>query len=260
MTFSNSVLLILKNNQGIEFNELFSRISFRYSNKNSARAALLRSLKNLESLGQIRKRETRFFITDKGIASIKVDMKEKLVLKLNEAFKSPVNNVEEIVQLLVVLSERANESKDLLNDAKEHAEFTIKDISDLQDKITERQELLEKMRSLLGMQEEKLRELNFIDQKRISVDKYFTKKVINYLGKEKLIVETIDNDFLENIPQLLVKGNKITVEKEFEEQFFDILLENPLVELTIYLPEIKCIVSKGSAFLFADHNKLKEFE
>jgi TusA-related sulfurtransferase/uncharacterized coiled-coil protein SlyX len=260
MTFNNSVLLILKNNQGIDFNELFLRISSRYTNKNSARASLLRALKNLESLGQIQRKNSRIYITDKGLATIKIDMKEQFVLKLNEAFKKPVENVDEIVQLLIVLGERASEGGDLLNISKEHAEFTIKDISDLQDKITEQQEHLEKMRALLGMQEERFRELNFIDQKTFSFDKEFLRKIKKLINEEKLIVETNDSDFLNQIPELLVKENNIIVEKEFEDKFFEILLNNPLTEMTIYLNGIKIIVRKATAFCFGDFEKLKNIK
>jgi len=259
MTFNNSVLLILKQNQGIEFNELFLRISPRYKNSLSAKAALLRSLKNLDSEGLIKRKDSRIFITDKGSLSIHIDMKEKLVLKLNDAFKRPTYNIEEIVQLLIVLSERASESNDLLISAKENAEFTIKDISNLQDDITRYQEKLEKMRALLGVQEERFRELNFIDSKSFNFNEEFLQKCKKLLGNEKLIVETIDSDFKEKIPALFLKENKIIVEKEFEDKFFSIVLENPLIKMTFYLPGIKCIISKGSAFCFADYKTLKEF-
>ncbi len=259
MTFNNSLLLILKQNQGIEFNELFLRISSRYKNTNSAKAALLRALKNLESLGQVKRRESKIFITDKGLLSINVDMKEKLILKLNTAFRKPIENVEEIVQLLIVLSERASESSDLLFSAKENSEFTIKDISNLQDNITRYQEKLEKMRALLGVQEEKFRELNFIDSKSFDFDLNFLEKCKKNLNGEKLIVETMDSDFKGVIPEIFLKENRINVDNEFMPKFFEIALENPLVKMTFYLPEIKCIISKGTAFCFGDYKKLKEF-
>lgn len=259
MTFNNSVLLILKQNQGIEFTELYLRIAPRYKNSLSAKAALLRSLKNLESEGLIKRKESSVFITDKGLVSIQIDMKEKLIIKLNEAFKRPTYNIEEIVQLLIVLSERASESSDLLISAKENAEFTIRDISNLQDDITRYQEKLEKMRALLGVQEERFRELNFIDSKSFVFDEEFLKKCKKALVGEKLIVETIDSDFKQKIPEIFLKENKIIVEKEFESTFFKLVLENPLIKMTFYLPKIKCIISKGSAFCFADYNTLKEF-
>lgn len=259
MTFNNSVLLILKQNQGIEFNELLLRISSRYKNQKSAKSALLRSLKNLESMGQIKRKDSFIFITDKGLVSIQWDMREKLIFKLNEAFKKPIENIDEIVQLLIVFSERASESNDLLISAKENCEFTIKDISDLQDKITKHQEKLDKMRALLGVQEEKLRELNFIDLKEFDLDKDFFLKCKKLASDEKFIVETFDSDFLEKIPLLFVKDKKIIVDKEFRENFFEIVSKNPFVEMVFYLPKIKCVISKKRAYCFGDYAVLKEF-
>lgn len=259
MTFNNSVLLILKQNQGMEFNELLLRISSRYKNQSSAKSALLRSLKNLESIGKIKRKDSFIFITDKGLFSIQWDMREKLIIKLNEAFKKPIENIEEIVQLLIVLSERASESNDLLISAKENSEFTIKDVSDLQDKITRYQEKLDKMRALLGVQEEKLRELNFVDLKEFELDESFVLKCKKLVKEEKFIVETLDNDFLEKIPEIFIKDKKIIVNKEFQEKFFEIILNNPFVEIVFYLPKIKCVISKKSAFCFGDYEVLKNF-
>ena len=72
MTFNNSILLILKSSKNIEFNELLSRISSRYKNQSSAYSSLSRALKNLESLGKIKRKNNRIYITDKGMASIQI--------------------------------------------------------------------------------------------------------------------------------------------------------------------------------------------
>jgi len=258
MTFNNSILLILKQYKSIEFNELLSKISSRYTNSSSAYSALSRALKNLDSLGQVKRKDTRIFITDKGLASIHVEMKEKLVLKLNEAFKKPLVNLEEIVQLLIVLSERACESNDLLQGAKEYAKFTIKDISELQDAITEQQEFIEKMRSLLGVQEERFRELDFNDCLAIVFDKKFVDKALVFV-QDKIIVKTNDKDLLDAIPQVWQKDGSVVVDNEFAKNLFAILLESPLSEFTIYLEGIKCVVAKGTANCYAPHKVLIRF-
>jgi hypothetical protein len=258
MTFNNSILLILKQYKSIEFNELLSKISSRYTNSSSAYSALSRALKNLDSLGQVKRKDSRIFITDKGLASIHVEMKEKLVLKLNEAFKKPLINLEEIVQLLIVLSERASESNDLLQGAKEYAEFTIEDISALQDAITEQQEFIEKMRSLLGVQEERFRELDFNDCLELVFDKKFVEKASSFVN-DKIIVKTNDKDLLEKIPEVWQKDASIIVDKEFSKNLFDILLDNSLSEFTIYLENIKCVASKGMVNCYSSHKLLNEF-
>ena len=60
MTFSNSVLLIIKQNNGIDHNDLFARISSRYKNHSSANSALSRTLKNQISFGLIKNENQEF--------------------------------------------------------------------------------------------------------------------------------------------------------------------------------------------------------
>ncbi len=260
MTFNNSILLILKQSGSLEFNEIFSKISSRYKNQKSAYASLRRALKNLDSFGLVNKQGTRFFITDKGLASVQVEMKEKLVLKLNEDLKKPLDNIEEIVQLLIVFTERANETSDLLQNARENATFTIKDISELQEKIEERKGFLDKMASLIGVQEERLRELDFNDCVEFDFDEKFVKKALHFIGNEKVILEVRHEELLNKIPELWQKENSIIVENEFKEKIFEILLKQPLFEFTLYLPKIKCFASKGKINCYAPFNTLKEFK
>ncbi len=260
MTFNNSVLLILKQNNGIEFNDLLSRISPRYKNRSSAFSALSRSLKNLESLGKIKRKNSSIFITDKGLASIHIEMREKLVLKLNEAMKDPVNNLEEIVQLLIVFTERANESKDLLLNARENALFSIKDLSDLQDKIEFKKEFLDKMASLIGVQEERLRELNFNDNKTFVFDNSFVSALISFSGIEKIFIETINPELEKKLPSVFRKDNSFVIENDFKQKIFDIILSEILSDFVLYLPRMKIFVSKGKANCFALHEDLKAFE
>jgi hypothetical protein len=260
MTFNNSILIILKQNKHLDFNELFAKISSRYNNEKSAYSALSRAIKNLESLGKIKKKNNRIFITDKGLASIQIEMKEKLVLKLNEQLKNPLANIEELVQLLIVFTERANESRDLLQNARENCSFTIKDISELQERIEDRKDLLSKMASLIGMQEERLRELDFTDKIELNFDDKFVDKAINFLHGERVIIETMDNELIGKIPDLWKKNEAIIVEKEFTKNVFEILLSEPLVKMVIYLPKIKCVASKGKVSCTGSFSLLKSFE
>jgi hypothetical protein len=48
-------------------------------------------------------------------------LSDKLVLKLNQEIKKPLDNLEDIVKFLVILSQRGSQDKDLLNNAKENA-------------------------------------------------------------------------------------------------------------------------------------------
>jgi hypothetical protein len=260
MTFNNSILLILKQNGSEEFNELLIRISPRYKNNSSANAALCRAIKNLSSMGLIKKINSRIFITDKGLASIHIEMKEKLVLRLNELMKKPLENLEEIVQLLIVFSERANESNDLLLNAKENSTFTIKDLDELQKRIDSRKDFLDKMASLIGIQEERLRELNFNDSKDFVFDKNFVKKLLLFSKGKKLVIESRDSIILKKLPEVFRKENSFIIEDEFKSKIFNILLLNPISNFIIYFTGLKIIVTNGNANIFALHETIKEFE
>ncbi len=260
MTFDNTILLILKQKSNAEFNELFSIISNRYMNSASANAALSRSLKNLESLGKIKREGSRIFITDKGLASIHIEMKEKLVLRLNEIINKPIQKIDEVVQLLIVLTERANESPDLLQNARENSLFTIKTISDLQEKLDERQEFLGKMNSLLGMQEERLRELNFNDERVFDFNEELIRKIVLFSGVEKISMDIRTKEVIEKIPELFKKEDLFFVDNEFKEKVLKIVLSEPLAELTIYIPKMRIAVQRGRANCFAPFQTIKQFE
>ena len=70
MTFNNNILLIVRQSDGIDYNDLFSKIMPQYKNEASAKSALSRALKDLSSFGLVKRDGRKIFITDKGIASI----------------------------------------------------------------------------------------------------------------------------------------------------------------------------------------------
>ena len=259
MTFNNSVLLIIKHNDGIDYNELFARISSRYKNPSSANSALSRALKNLTSFGQIKNEGHSYFITDKGVASISIEMKEKLVLKLNENMKRPLNNLEETVQLLIVLSQRSSLDSDLLINAKENASFTINDIRGIRKKITKEKAFLKKMDSLIKVQENKLKDLDFNDSCEVNFNVTLVDQVINFSKGKKIVFELNDKELIEKIPFQNKKLSEIIVEGEQIRQMFDLLLENSLSKATIYVPKVKIRLSRGKAKIFSSYDVLNKF-
>ncbi len=259
MTFNNSVLLIIKQNTGLDYNDLFARIVSRYKNPSSANSALSRALKNLVSFGLIKKEGNNLFITDKGSASISIEMKEKLVLKLNESMKKPLPNIEEIIKLLIVLSQRAAQSPELLSNAKENASFTIKDVEDVRAKIKERRIYLKKMSLLLKVQEEKLRELDFNDSIQVTFDEMLVEKIVSFSVNDKLVLETRDSELERLIPQIWRKQSEYVVEKENIGQLCKILLEKQLFKANIYFSGIKINVNNTKANCFASYKTLKKF-
>ena len=138
MTFKNSVLLTIKKNPGIDYSDLLSRISLQYKNPSSANSALNRAIKNMVSFGLIKKEGTKLFVTDKGSASITIEMKDKLILKLNEEMKKSFPNPEEVIQYLIILHQRSLQDSDVINTARQTATFTIRDLELYRKKIVER--------------------------------------------------------------------------------------------------------------------------
>ncbi|MFA5125878.1 MAG: hypothetical protein WC462_02660 [archaeon] len=259
MTFNNSVLLVVKQSPGIAYNDLFARVSARYKNPASARSALSRSLKDLVSFGLLKNENSKFFVTDKGFASMNIEMKDKLVLRLNEEMKRPMNNLEQIVRFLVILYQRGIQDKDLLNNAKENASFTIHDVEELRTKIRAQRKYLKKMSELIQQQAEKLRELDFNDSIEFVFDDFFASKVTAFSNSKKIIVETKDNDVLSKIPDHWKKQSVISVEGESIPLMIQLLISVPSAKAILYLPGIKVTIMAGKANCFGSYKILKSF-
>ncbi|MDD3159574.1 MAG: hypothetical protein PHQ98_01230 [Candidatus ainarchaeum sp.] len=262
MTLNNSILLILKQNKFIEYNDLLSKFVSRYKNNSSANAALSRAVKDLTSLGQIKKEHSTIYITDKGLASVRVDMKEKLVLNLNEKIQMPLANVSEIVQLLIILYERAHNNPDLLNSAKASADFTIHDIRKVKQKLINRREFLLKMIELLDVQEERLKELDFNEVKKLKYDSNLINKIISFVNlsdSEKIIFMSHDRESFSKIPKVWRKESIAIVDKEFLPDLLKSLLDVPLLNMTIYLGSIKIVILNSIAYCYGQYNTLKDF-
>ncbi|MFA6065148.1 MAG: hypothetical protein WCW44_00360 [archaeon] len=259
MTFNNSLLLLVKHNQGIDFKELLAKITPRYKSPTSAKSALMRALKDMTSFGLIKREGSRIFITDKGLASMSMEMKDKLVIRLNEEIKKPLGNLEEIVRLLVVLSQRGAQDKDLLNNAKENASFTIHDLDELRSKIRAQRKHLKKMSFLLETQAEKLKELDFNDSVSILYDASIAAKFALFCSSGKVVVETKDQEVLSKIPDHWKKQEIITVEGENISLLAQLLASIPSAKATLYAPGLRVSLMAGKSTFFGSHKKIKEF-
>jgi hypothetical protein len=241
---------------GLEYNEIFNKIVSSYKNENSARAALSRALKNLESFGMVKAEGSHVLITGKGIASINIEMKDKLILRLNEVMKKPLNDLEEAVRLLLMLSQRGAQDIDLLKNAKENSSFTISDFEALRKKISERKEFLTRMDALIEKQIEKLRELNFNDFFESIVDDLFISKILELVKDSVVTIESDEKGFVETLPANWKKPSAISAEgKEFA-SFFPLLQKFPSSKVTIYFSAIKIIFSGGKAFCYGSHSDI----
>ena len=259
MTFNNSVLIIIKQSNGIDYNDLFARILPRYKNPSSATAALARALKDLVSFGLVKKEGTKFSITDKGLATITVEMKEKLVLRLNENLKKSFPDPEELARLLVVLTQRASMDSALLTTAKENASFTLRDLESVRKKLKERRRFLKQMGTLIEEQEKKLRDLDFNDSLELSLNEELFSKIRLFAGAQKVVVETRDEEVLSKVPENWKKQGLITVESDSFELLSQLLASRPSIKATLYLPGIKISLAAGKAICFGSCKALKGF-
>jgi len=259
MTFNNSILVILKQNPGIDYNALLSKISSRYNTPASAKSALARALKDMSSFGLIKRELSKIFITSKGLSSINLEVKDKLIFRLNEEFKKNSPNFDEILKLLVVLNQRSSQDKELFNNARENSSFTINDIEELRKKISQQRKHLKKMNMVLEQQMHNLIALDFNDSFECAFDSVFSSKLSSFCNGQRVIVETKDPAVLEKIPLHWVKQDSIIVEGENVGLLIQLLGSVVFAKAMLYTPQLKIRLGTGKAFVFGSHSALKSF-
>ncbi len=259
MTLNNSILIIVKQNSGIDYNALLAKVALRYKSPASAKSALMRALKDMASFGLIKREDQKIFITDKGLASISFEMKDKLVLRLNQELKNPLHNLDEILKLLVVLSQRGTMDKDLLTNAKENATFTIKDIEELRSKIRAQRKYLKKISLLIQQQSEKLKELDFNDSLELTFDSDVASKLAFFCSGQKVIVETNNGTVLSKIPDHWKKQGFVYAEGDDVHLLAQLLSSMVSAKATIYFSGGRVNLMAGKAIFLGSHSKIKEF-
>ncbi len=194
MASKNSLLLIIKQNPGIKYPALLEKILGEYSNINSARAALSRLVRELDALGLVRRRQNSLFLTDKGILKIQTEMKNKLLLKLNELVKKPDPlNPGKLVQQLSVLVERSKKDSDLLNVAKSSISFPVSKLDTLSLSIQKQSRHLAYLSKVLSKHARAMRKMGFQDSITVNVLEKNAKKIISKIAmslKGEFIVKT----------------------------------------------------------------------
>lgn len=271
MTAKNAILLIIKQNPGIDYNTLMNKISSNYKSINSARAALSRSLKDLKIFGYLRVGEhNRLYVTDKTTAFINLEMKNKLLLKLNRmvAAGSPHLQVDSIVEYLHMLIERSKQDADLLKVAKGSTEFYISELSELKEKIVKQAAHLNYLSAVLAQQISSLQQLDFND---LSKEKWNEKTVkrLTKLAKlqeqEEFSIEsnrTPALDALSKIFEKEPKGNILFIKKSGIKTLLDAIeklcsQDNTLV-FTLYVSQFKIRVQGRDVYFSAPHSKIKK--
>lgn len=163
MTSKTSILLIIQQNPGIDYQTLLSKIAPNYANLNSSRAALSRVLKDAVSFGMVNRQGHQLFLTDKGMAGLKVKMHDKLVLKLNQLMRvrSVSSNPDPLVQNLSVLLERGKMDARLLDNARASVNFSVNDVEKVHAGLQENIRHLQYVEKTLSTQIHSLKEQNF---------------------------------------------------------------------------------------------------
>src|SRR3989344_3149888 len=166
MTTKNAIILIVKQTPGIDYNTLLTKFAASYSNANSARAALSRSLKDLTTFGFMQKRENKYFLLEKGELEIYSEIKNKLVIALNAVMKGrrPADEIDSIVEKLQILVERVRQEKDLLRTSRSSLDFSITDLEGLESEISKKRTHLEFVSKVFADQISSLKDLGFNDR------------------------------------------------------------------------------------------------
>ncbi len=210
MTSKTSILLIVSQHPGIDYQALLSKIAPNYANLNSARAALSRVLKDAVSFGMVSKQGHQLFLTDKGSAGLKVKMHDKLILKLNQLMKirNVSNNPDALIQHLSVLLERGKLDPRLLDNARASVSFTLDDLVMVHRGLQENIRHLSYLEKTLDLQEQSLRELNFPSAhiKKTNEMVPHIPKLIQLSAAEEIQLENPKMDLSQNVFNPLTAG------------------------------------------------------
>ncbi len=270
MTQKNSVLLIIKQNPGIEYTALLSKISSNYATLNSARAALSRSLKDLLAFGLAQRQEKRFFATEKGAAQVNSEMKTKLLLKLNQTVnsKNAVQQIDTIIEQLSILIERGKQDADLLKAARGSTEFMLSDLHAVAEQLDKRILQLNYLKEIFAKQIETLKQLDFNDQKKFVWDSRsieFLKALCQKSETKELLFETANAQLLEQMSLALnekPKTNSLQLSKEKMPLLLSAIeteaKKNLSLRANIYFSGLKVRIEPPNVFVIASHNKLNE--
>ena len=265
MTAKNAILLIINQSPGIDYNSLLNKIAPNYSNINSARAALSRAVKDLTIFGFIVKQRNNFFATDKATAQISSEMKNKLLVRLNQTLnsKNPPSDVDSIVQQLQVLIERSKQDATLLKAAKGSTKFYIQDLAVLEEKVMRQAKHLSYLQDVLSEQIKSLRELDFNDYVKMQLNqsaKSTIKKLCESLSISETIIESESGEFMQKIAAELsipVRKNLSVKTEDLDKLFSFIESQKQLPEFYMYLSHVKVKITGNEVFFIGPSSSLK---
>ena len=268
MTTKNAILLIVKQNNGVEYNSLLNKFSSSYSNVNSARAALSRSLKDLTTFGFLARKNNHFFILSKGEQEIYSEIKNKLVIGLNDSLrqKNPEDDIASVVSKLQVLIERSREDSDLLKTSKSSLDFFISDFEQVNLVLKKKLKHLEYLSGVFSDQIDSLKDLGFNDSFSRVIEKNSLKTIESIFDEKEYAIKCENNDTLVSLAARFnskLKNSAFSIQKKDLNALNKYYLKNcakiPLGKVTIFSSTLKAELYRTKVVLFGSHSKIKKF-
>lgn len=271
MTTKNAILLIVKQSPGIDYNSLLNKFAASYSNVNSARAALSRSLKDLTVLGLLSKVDNKFYILEKGESEIYTELKNKLMLGLNSLVKEkrPENDIDAIVEKLQIVIERGRQDKDLLKTSKSTLDFSISSLESIQKEVEKKARHTEYISKVFADQINALKELGFSD----SVAREFSSANLGVLASifleiadPEITIECQNQQVINLIAEKFAKqprNNTISMPKAATAEIFSAIEQNISVlagiPVQIFSSALKAQILETKIVLIGSYNDLSKW-
>lgn len=244
MKINSFVLLQIKQVPGIEQEQLLAYLSDKYKNIQSARAALSRAIRMLLALDLIEKKGKAFYITKKGLLKLKVELKEKIILILNELINQPkaYKAIDKIIANLTILIEKGKNDKDLLHSAISQSAFFISDLERISKAFENYLKHQEYLNNVLQKKIEFLKELNFNEIIELKASKENFKKIFSLSESKTIFFTTINALLGKHITKALgvkPKRGNFLIERKHLKKLINILLERKNTRFEFTLTQIK---------------------
>ncbi|MCR4335855.1 MAG: hypothetical protein NUV57_04940 [archaeon] len=268
MSTKNTILLIVKQNEGIDYNSLLNKFATSYSNINSARAALSRSLKDLTTFGFLSKKGNHFYILEKGEHEIYSEMKNKLVIGLNDLIKQkkPENDVDSIVSRLQIMIERGRTDNGLLKTSKSSLDFSISNLESVEQNLKKKIKHLDYISGILIEQINSLKELDFNDSFTKPLNNNSAKILVSLFSEKELTVECQNEKTLISLAARFnskSKNNSFQLARSDLKKLLIYIEKNnylPLGSIAVFSSTIKAEFLKPNITLSGPFSEVKKFK
>lgn len=273
MTARNSILLIIRQNDGMDYNTLLNKISGNYSSINSAMAALSRAIKDLAAMGYVVRKGSRLYATERATTLIYSEMRNKLLMRLNQIVKSKNSSreIDTIVEHLQTLIERSKGDSDLLRAARGSTEFSIGDLEKIGKELDERIRHLSYIAGIFSSQISSLKELDFNDSVLLPADKKslaIVRQIAEKTGAKDFSAEIKNEAFLAELEKSAgnlgarVKGTTVQLPVSSLKGFLEMAVKQNEsrrgLYLMLHLPPLLIRLAPGVISVEGPYSRLEE--